>query len=289
MDLLLFNGADHNAAGGDYGSALNHACLSGNVRLIQLLLDREAQSSTRVGWYTHSLCEAIIGGKVGVVQFLLEQGTDVNLRGGRWGSALQAACSTFRSDTCLVRQLLDIGADVNVRGGKFGNALCAAVYNRHVESVQMLLDWEALIDMRGGKYGNALQIAIKKGLGDARKALLKRGWKIMIQKRPFWRRRCALSDWHPSIQRERSLHPVDSEFCTTRRNSCSSSDVSSDRSWLSASSGTSRTPSLDRRCHRRERYFTCTSSIRSSSGSSSDRWASDSSSDSNITERPKDD
>jgi ankyrin repeat protein len=299
VELLLLNGADLNAARGNSGSALSNACLSGNTALVsllldrgvhpdaldergcsalqrvcvcalgidlnivQLLLDRGADVNTRGGYLGTALYEATSKNEPEVVQILLERGADPNLRDKRFGSALQAACSRWCEHSDLVQLLLDNGADVDVGGGTYGNALCAAVYNRHVESAHMLLDRGAHIEMRGGEHGNALQIAIKRGLDDIRKRLLKRGWRIVIRKRPFWRRRCALSNWHPSIQRDNSLRPVYSG----RTNRYSSSDVSSDGSWSSASSGTTRTSSLDGRYHIHEPYSTCTSSIRSSSGS----------------------
>lgn len=296
VKLLVENGADHNAAGGRCGSALSNACLSGNTALVsllldrgvdpnakdrlygsalqrlcatasninleivQLLLDRGADVDTRGGKFRAALCHAALYDNVEVVRMLLQRGADPNLRDKRFGGALQAACYFRCENFNLVQLLLDNGTDVNVRGGRYGNALCAAVYNGHVESAHMLLDRGAHIDMRGGEYGNALQIAIKNGLDDIRKRLLKRGWRIVIQKRPFWMRRCALSNWHPSIQRKESLHPLDGGFS---RSNSSGSYVSSNESCFSASSGTTRISSSDRRYHRHEPYSTCTSSIRS--------------------------
>ncbi|THX36906.1 hypothetical protein D6D10_06297 [Aureobasidium pullulans] len=274
VKLLLANGADHNAAGGSSGSALSNACLSGNTALVnllldrgvdpnamdslygsalqrlcatasyinleivRLLLDRGADVDTRGGKFRAALCDAALYDNVEVVRMLLQRGADPNLRDKRFGGALQAACYFRHGNFNLVQLLLDNGTDVNVRGGRYGNALCAAVYNGHVESAHMLLDRGAHIDMRGGKYGNALQIAIKKHLDDIRKRLLKRGWRIVIQKRPFWMRRCALSNWHPSIQRKESLHPLDGDFS---RSNSSGGYLSSNESCFSASSGTTRT------------------------------------------------
>ncbi|THZ28559.1 hypothetical protein D6C89_02537 [Aureobasidium pullulans] len=274
VKLLLANGADHNAAGGSSGSALSNACLSGNTALVnllldrgvdpnamdslygsalqrlcatasyinleivQLLLDRGADVDTRGGKFRAALCDAALYDNVEVVRMLLQRGADPSLRDKRFGGALQAACYFRHGNFNLVQLLLDNGTDVNVRGGRYGNALCAAVYNGHVESAHMLLDRGAHIDMRGGKYGNALQIAIKKHLDDIRKRLLMRGWRIVIQKRPFWMRRCALSNWHPSIQRKESLHPLDGDFS---RSNSSGGYLSSNESCFSASSGTTRT------------------------------------------------
>ncbi|THW90548.1 hypothetical protein D6D15_04451 [Aureobasidium pullulans] len=257
--LLLAQGADVNGRRKSK-TPIQAACSGGHLELVELLLDRGADVNARGGKLGTALCSAASINNAEMAWMLLERGADPNLGDKRFGSALQAACSRWHwhENSDLVQLLLDNGADVNVRGGIYGNALCAAVYNRHVESVHMLLGRGARIDMRGGKYGNALQIAIEKGLRDIRKSLLKGGWKIVIHKRPFWRRRCALSDWHPSIQRERLLHPLESDW---------SSSVLSDYSWSSASSGTTRTSSLDRRHYGHEPYLRGISSIRSSSDS----------------------
>ncbi|THZ24636.1 hypothetical protein D6C91_03233 [Aureobasidium pullulans] len=257
--LLLAQGADVNGRRKSK-TPIQAACSGGHLELVELLRDRGADVNARGGKLGTALCSAASINNAEMAWMLLERGADPNLGDKRFGSALQAACSRWHwhENSDLVQLLLDNGADVNVRGGIYGNALCAAVYNRHVESVHMLLGRGARIDMRGGKYGNALQIAIEKGLRDIRKSLLKGGWKIVIHKRPFWRRRCALSDWHPSIQRERLLHPLENDW---------SSSVLSDYSWSSASSGTTRTSSLDRRHYGHEPYLRGISSIRSSSDS----------------------
>jgi ankyrin repeat protein len=58
-----------------------------------------------------------------------------------------------------VKLLLDRGADVNIQGGPFGNALQAAAYYGSQEIVKLLLDRGADVNIQGGAYGNALQAA----------------------------------------------------------------------------------------------------------------------------------
>ena len=60
MDTPLEKGANINAQGGYFGTALQAACYKGNARLVDLLL---------------------------------KKGADINAQGGYYGSALQAACS----------------------------------------------------------------------------------------------------------------------------------------------------------------------------------------------------
>ncbi|KAK4117923.1 hypothetical protein N657DRAFT_584570, partial [Parathielavia appendiculata] len=65
--LLLDNGADVNAQGGQYGTALQAAASKGEMEIVRLLLDN---------------------------------GADVNAQGGEYGTALQAAASKERRILC---------------------------------------------------------------------------------------------------------------------------------------------------------------------------------------------
>jgi ankyrin repeat protein len=73
---LLGAGADINARGGDYGSALQAAIYRGHSETMQILLDAH---------------------------------TDINAQGGHYGNALQAAASKENNET--VQILLDTHAD----------------------------------------------------------------------------------------------------------------------------------------------------------------------------------
>ena len=98
-----------------------------------------------------------------VVQLLLSQGANVNMQGGKYGTALVAACAgedlKKDLDTDLVLLLLDSGADVNLQVRYFGNALLTAIYSRNEEIVRLLLDHGANVNAQGGHCGSALQDA----------------------------------------------------------------------------------------------------------------------------------
>ena len=55
---------------------------------------------------------------------LLDKGTNVNIGGGKYGTALQAAA--YAADVEIVMLLLLAGADVSAEGGKYRTALRAA-------------------------------------------------------------------------------------------------------------------------------------------------------------------
>ena len=126
--LLLDKGADVNAHGGQYGTALQAAAYRGKLELIHLLLDK---------------------------------GADANAQGGEYGTALQAAVASTGDTTVeVIELLLDKGADINAQGGYYGTAFHAAAYYNKVEVMHLLLDKGANVGARGGEYGTALQAAL---------------------------------------------------------------------------------------------------------------------------------
>ncbi|OPB46410.1 hypothetical protein A0O28_0065310 [Trichoderma guizhouense] len=163
--LLLQNGAavDVNLQAGQFGNALQIASYEGHIEMMQLLLDHGAQVNAQGGYYGTALnaacARSFSSDAIPTVRLLLEHGADVSIGGGEFGSALQAICArSIPEASTLAQILLDHGADVNVRGGKYGTALQAAcVHNPTM--VQLLLDRGANVNTEGGKYGTALQAA----------------------------------------------------------------------------------------------------------------------------------
>ncbi|KAK7022681.1 ankyrin repeat-containing domain protein [Favolaschia claudopus] len=121
-----------------------------------------------------------------IVKMLLEAGADVNIVGGKYGTALQAAAytesepigadvnlvggyygsalhaATWRQYEPIVKMLLDNGADMNIVGEQYGSALHAAASIKSIKSkliVKMLLEAGADVNFVGGEYGTALQAA----------------------------------------------------------------------------------------------------------------------------------
>ncbi|THX55486.1 hypothetical protein D6D06_04888, partial [Aureobasidium pullulans] len=254
VSLLLGRGVHPNARDKSYGSALQGLCaysLDIDPEMIQLLLDRGADVDARGGKFGTALCEAASQNKVKMVRMLLERGADPNLRDKRFGSALQAACGgRYGTLPDLVQLVLNNGADVNARGGKYGNALCAAVRTQSTEVVQMLLAEGAYINSWGGRRGDALRIALRISLQDERKdmvrILIKWGWIFMIRIRPVWKRRCNMSRSQPRTRFQkrdywRSNNPSWDSWRRVTTNGTSSGSVSSGgscsiKSWISTGS-----------------------------------------------------
>ncbi|KAF3920133.1 hypothetical protein AA313_de0202724 [Arthrobotrys entomopaga] len=131
--------------------------------------------------------------RVDMVMFegLINIGVDVNIQGGMFANALQAAAthSSCDSESALrmLEMLLFAGAEINMQGGHYGNALQAVaayaidagvdeldLYNSEkrpedrsriplrapLDVLEMLLDSGADVNLTGGYYGSVLQAAI---------------------------------------------------------------------------------------------------------------------------------
>ncbi|RYP53496.1 hypothetical protein DL768_001533 [Monosporascus sp. mg162] len=129
--------------------------------LLALLLDKGADVDIRGGRYGSALQMASLRGYEKIVQLLLEKGADINIEGGGYGSPLRMA--SLRGHKKIVQLLLEKGADVNIEGGGYGSPLRIALLRGHEKIVQLLLDRGPDVNIEGGGYGSALQIASSRG------------------------------------------------------------------------------------------------------------------------------
>ncbi|KAB5514901.1 ankyrin repeat-containing domain protein [Coniochaeta sp. 2T2.1] len=149
VEMLLGKGADVNAQGGKYGTALYMASNGGHKEIVGMLLGMGADVNAQGGYYGTPLQAASNGGHKGIVEMLLGKGADVNAQGGDYGTALQAAshrghkevAASLRGHKEVVKILLGKGADVHAQGGVYGTALQAASHRGHKEVVEMLLHY----------------------------------------------------------------------------------------------------------------------------------------------------
>ncbi|KAH8848034.1 hypothetical protein MCOR27_007930 [Pyricularia oryzae] len=181
VDLLLENGADINIYGG-YGdvSALQFALLQNHMDMFEFMLKRGADIDAYGGHrFGNALQIASMSNDIDMVRFLLGKGADVNAQGGKYGNALQAAsCKGYME---IVELLLEKGAEVNAQGSEFGNALQAASYEGYMEIVKLLLEKGADVNAKGGYFGHALQAASYKGYMEIVELLLEKGADVNAQ------------------------------------------------------------------------------------------------------------
>jgi hypothetical protein len=117
---------------------LYYAALYGLGEVTRLLLDAGADINAQGGFYGSALQAASEGGHEAVVRLLLDKDADVNIQGGQFGSALHAA--SWGGHEAVVRLLVDRDADVNAQGGFYGSALHAASWGGHEAVVRLLRD-----------------------------------------------------------------------------------------------------------------------------------------------------
>ena len=130
--LLLKHGANVNAQptpdqpGFIFGggrSALMWAAFRGDVAMLQLLLDADADVNAMTGFGT-ALSQAAWADHTSAARVLLDHGARVNQAGPADGyTPLHWAASTEERDTALVKLLLDHKADPNLGGGEHVDAL----------------------------------------------------------------------------------------------------------------------------------------------------------------------
>ncbi|THY04865.1 hypothetical protein D6D03_03431 [Aureobasidium pullulans] len=140
--MLLDKGADVNAVGGKYGSALQAASAEGYDKVVQMLLKKGVDVSTQDGYNCRALQAASAEGHDKIVHILLDKGADVNAQGGRYSSTLQAGSS--RGHVKVVQLLLSRGANFQDET-EDGTALHAAVLSGCHVIAQILLTAGALV------------------------------------------------------------------------------------------------------------------------------------------------
>ena len=160
---------------------LTLAATCGHDEMVNLLLEKGANVNMKGGVYGSALQAASFIGHGQVVKLLLDHGADVNIQGGHYGSALQAA--SFIGHEQVVKLLLDHGANVNMKGGYYNSALQAASFIGHGQVVKLLLDYGADVNtIQGGLfYGSALQAASANGHEQVVKLLLDYGANVNMK------------------------------------------------------------------------------------------------------------
>ncbi|KAJ7212343.1 ankyrin repeat-containing domain protein [Mycena rebaudengoi] len=147
--------------------------------IANLLLANGADINEKGGKYRTALQAASRQSKTDIVRLLLEHGAEVNAQSGEYGTALQAA--SWHGTTDIVRLLLEHGAEVNAQVGEYRNALQAASRGRGTDTARLLLEHGAEVNAQGGEYGNALQAASRCGNTYIVRLLLEHGAEVNAQ------------------------------------------------------------------------------------------------------------
>ena len=159
---------------------LYYASLLGLSQVVNELVLSSALTNVNLvgGRYGSALGSASASGHKEVVQILLAKGADVNMAGVKDGNALELASANGHQE--VVQILLGNGIDVNMAGGYYGSALASASVNGRKEVVQILLENGADVNMVGGTYGSALASAAANGHKEVVRLLLETGADVNI-------------------------------------------------------------------------------------------------------------
>lgn len=189
--ILLDNGADVNARGGNPGNALCAASKTGQDEIIRILLENGAEINTRVdcGGFTTALGAASYYGHEQTVRLLLENGADATAQ----IDALYAASWQGHREVILL--LLEKGTDLDARNKSINRALekvvRAADTNtnvediRRVECVRVLLERGANVNYLVTEGESLLVLASSKGRKRVVRMLLEKGAKVNARSRTF--------------------------------------------------------------------------------------------------------
>jgi ankyrin repeat protein len=190
LQTLLKAGADPNTGNELYGRPL-HVLMSLRIidnhkrEMFDLLLAAGAQVHIKGGSFGTVLQAAAASNtSISIAEAILDSTADVNEVTGLFGTALQAA--SYSNNIPVLMLLLDAGADVNIRGGSCGSALAAACHSDRSDDLQLvgaLLDHGADVNSPAtarSKYpsGTPLQVAASRGKMDLVKLLLENGAEV---------------------------------------------------------------------------------------------------------------
>ncbi|KAF5352302.1 hypothetical protein D9758_011922 [Tetrapyrgos nigripes] len=128
----------------------------------------------------YSLYDAAYAGYLHIVKVLVRTGADINLLGGRYGTALNAAA--MRGHLEIVKYLIEAGADMN----RHGSAFYAAARYGHLEIIGYLTEKGADVNAPGDGYaGSALRVAAREGHLQVVKYLVEHGAEVNAREESY--------------------------------------------------------------------------------------------------------
>ena len=139
-------------------NGLYTAALAGKDDMVLYLLQK-GQSVEQEGPLGTPLRAATLMGHISTVRVLIEQGVDLN-RQSKAGNAAEACA--MRGYSAIMTMLIQHEIDVNLKGGLYGTPLQAAAYKGHLEVFQMLIRSGASV-FATGRFTNAFYAAVEGG------------------------------------------------------------------------------------------------------------------------------
>ena len=137
-----------------WGKPLYSALENGHHEIVKLFVNEDEYEQMLEKGYGTTLHGAAYLGEDKLLDSLVAKGVDLNAS-GKFGSAIQAACCGNQYNA--VKILLDAGADVNMRGGEYETALQAACVMASHSLIELLASRSELdVNASGGRYGAAL-------------------------------------------------------------------------------------------------------------------------------------
>ena len=145
LDFLLKHGADIDAKDTEFMSALHHAVVDGNAKLVEYLIEHHAdtnllrEKSSEEKQEMTPLMLSILKKHHDVTRNLIEHGADVNFqRPSDHATALHVAA--YVGDIEIAQFLLKKGAYLNAKTDNGATALGGAIYGRNTQMVRFLLE-----------------------------------------------------------------------------------------------------------------------------------------------------
>ncbi|XP_063901840.1 uncharacterized protein LOC135121443 [Zophobas morio] len=178
VKMLLDFGASINITNQENENALHCALESwkDNRDVIKLLIEKGIDVNVQNRDGMTALQLACLNGDYREAEILLNSGASINLADNDNENALHYASDSWEDNRHVIRLLIEKGIDVNAQNGNGTTALQLACQERDYEIVEMLLNAGASINMTDKNYKNALHCALEseKDNGDVIKLLMRK-------------------------------------------------------------------------------------------------------------------